>query len=112
MRHDGRRHDELRPIQITRDFTATPAGSVLWKQGGTIVLCTASITQELPPWFAPDKPGGWITAEYVMLPATTTQTLAQDRPYRFPRHRDTAIDWPGTPSGRRSLPDRSAHHRR
>ncbi len=73
MRTDGRRADELRPIQITRNFTATPAGSVLWKQGNTILLCTASITQDVPPWFGADKPGGWITAEYVMLPASTPQ---------------------------------------
>jgi len=73
MRNDGRRNDELRSITITRQFTATPAGSVLWKQGNTIVLCTASISPDLPPWMKDDKPGGWITAEYVMLPASTPQ---------------------------------------
>lgn len=61
----------LRDISITRNFTATPAGSVLWKQGNTILLCTASITQDVPPWFELDRKGGWITAEYVMLPAST-----------------------------------------
>ncbi|HEX8523900.1 MAG TPA: ribonuclease PH [Tepidisphaeraceae bacterium] len=66
-----RPHDQLRPITITRNFTSTPAGSVLWQQGGTILLVTASITQELPPWMSENKPGGWITAEYVMLPAST-----------------------------------------
>ncbi len=44
---------------------------MLWKQGNTIVWCTASITPELPPWMKDDKPGGWVTAEYVMLPAST-----------------------------------------
>jgi ribonuclease PH len=73
MRNDGRANDALRPITITRGFTQTPAGSVLWRQGETIVLCTASITRELPPWFKEDRPGGWITAEYVMLPASTPQ---------------------------------------
>jgi ribonuclease PH len=73
MRHDGRGEDELRPIKVTRNFTATPAGSVLWQQGNTIVLCTASISPELPPWMKEDRPGGWITAEYVMLPASTPQ---------------------------------------
>jgi ribonuclease PH len=73
MRHDGRRNDELRPIKVTRKFTDTPAGSVLWQQGNTIVLCTASISAELPPWMKDDRPGGWITAEYVMLPASTPQ---------------------------------------
>src|SRR5215212_3622033 len=71
MRHDGRAHDQLRPVKVTRDFTATPAGSVLWQQGNTIVWCTASVTQELPPWMREDRPGGWVTAEYVMLPAST-----------------------------------------
>ena len=73
MRHDGRANDQLRPIKITRGFTKTPAGSVLWEQGETVVLCTASVSAELPPWFKEDRPGGWITAEYVMLPASTPQ---------------------------------------
>src|SRR5688500_13520881 len=72
-RHDGRAPGQLRPITITRNFTAMPGGSVLWQQGGTIVWCTASVTREVPPWFRDDRPGGWITAEYVMLPASTPQ---------------------------------------
>ena len=73
MRQDGRSNDQLRPITITRNFTRTPAGSVLWKQGETVVLCTAAISPDLPPWMKDDRPGGWITAEYVMLPASTPQ---------------------------------------
>src|SRR3982750_1645863 len=73
MRHDGRAVQQLRPIKVTRQFTRTPAGSVMWEQGNTVVLCTASVTQELPPWFREDRAGGWITAEYVMLPASTPQ---------------------------------------
>ena len=76
MRSDGRASDQLRPIKITRRFTEVPAGSVLWEQGRTVVLCTASVSQELPPWFAVTRPGGWITAEYVMLPASTPQRKA------------------------------------
>ena len=71
MRLDGRPNDTLRPISITRQFTSAPAGSVLWKQGGTIVLVTASITPDVPPWFRDDRPGGWVTADYVMLPGST-----------------------------------------
>ena len=71
MRHDGRAGDQLRGVKITRGFTATPAGSVLWQQGNTIVWCAASITAEVPPWMKDDRPGGWVTAEYVMLPAST-----------------------------------------
>src|SRR5687767_11009927 len=73
MRNDGRPNDQLRPVKITRGFTKTPAGSVLWEQGGTVVLCTASISYDVPPWFRDDRAGGWITCEYVMLPASTPQ---------------------------------------
>jgi ribonuclease PH len=73
MRNDGRTAGALRPVKVTRGFTKTPAGSVLWEQGNTVVLCTASVTREVPPWFKEDRAGGWITAEYVMLPASTPQ---------------------------------------
>ena len=73
MRHDGRAPDQLRAVKITRGFTQAPAGSVLWQQGGTVVLCTASVVREVPPWFKETRPGGWITAEYVMLPGSTPQ---------------------------------------
>ena len=71
MRSDGRANDELRPVTVTRNFTTAPAGSVLWQQGGTIVLCTASVTAGVPPWFREDRAGGWVTADYVMLPGST-----------------------------------------
>ena len=73
MRPDGRNNDQLRPVTVTRGFTEASAGSVLWKQGSTIVLCTAAISPELPPWMKDDRPGGWVTCEYVMLPASTPQ---------------------------------------
>ncbi len=76
MRHDGREIGELWNISIKRNFTQTPAGSVLWKQGATVLLCTASVAREVPPWFKDDRPGGWITCEYVMLPASTPQRKA------------------------------------
>jgi ribonuclease PH len=61
----------LRPIKITRNFTQTPAASVLWQQGNTIVLVTGSVTPEVPPFFTENRPGGWVTAEYTMLPSST-----------------------------------------
>lgn len=73
MRQDGRTNDQLRPVTIRRRFTQTPGGSVLWQQGQTMVLCTAAVSAEVPPWFGADRAGGWITAEYVMLPASTPQ---------------------------------------
>ena len=71
MRSDGRPNDVLRPVRVTRGFTKTPAGSVLWQQGNTILLCTASVSREVPPWMKEDRPGGWVTCEYVMLPGST-----------------------------------------
>jgi len=62
-RADGRADDELRPITITRGFTSNPAGSVLIEFGQTRVMCTASVTEGVPPW----RRGsglGWLTAEY------------------------------------------------
>src|SRR4051812_47104815 len=72
-RTDGRPNDQLRPVRVTRGFTQAPAGSILWQQGGTVVLCTASVTRDVPPWFREDRAGGWVTCEYVMLPASTPQ---------------------------------------
>lgn len=76
MRHDGRAINQLRPITIQRKFTETAAGSVLWTQGKTIIFCTASISNDLPPFLKDDKAGGWLTAEYVMLPGSTPQRKA------------------------------------
>src|SRR4051794_1086056 len=72
-RTDGRPNDQLRPVRVTRGFTQAPAGSVLWQQGGTVVLCTASVTRDVPPWFGENRAGGWVTCEYVMLPGSTPQ---------------------------------------
>ncbi|MBJ8346614.1 ribonuclease PH [Antrihabitans sp. YC2-6] len=69
-RADGRADDELREVKITRGFTTHPAGSVLVEFGNTRVMCTASVTQDVPRW----RKGsglGWLTAEYAMLPAAT-----------------------------------------
>jgi len=71
MRSDGRKANQLREISIKRGFTQTPAGSVLWEQGKTVVLCTVSVATELPVWFDEKRAGGWVTAEYVMLPGAT-----------------------------------------
>ncbi len=69
----NRAADQLREIKITRRFTENAAGSVLWQQGKTIVLCTASVGRDLPPWFGPRSVGGWLTCDYVMLPGSTPQ---------------------------------------
>ena len=69
-RADGRADDQLREVRITRGFTTHPAGSVLVEFGQTRVMCTASVTDGVPPWRR-DSGLGWLTAEYAMLPAAT-----------------------------------------
>lgn len=71
-RHDGRKNNQLRTIEITTDFIEQPLASVLIKAGKTIVLCTASVEEEAPKWMKGEAvPRGWITAEYAMLPGST-----------------------------------------
>ncbi len=73
-RHDGRRPDELRALDIQPDFLEQPHGSVLYAQGRTVVLCTATVEQEVPRWLR-GKGKGWMTAEYAMLPASTGERM-------------------------------------
>ena len=80
MRHDNRRPDELRPITVPRHFTGAAAGSVLIKAGRTTILCTASVEEGLPPWKMKDpEPTGWLTAEYNMLPGSTSPRKPRER---------------------------------
>jgi ribonuclease PH len=67
---EGRRPDELRPVEIVVDYLEQPMGSVLYSQGKTRVLCTASLDEGVPRWLR-DSGRGWLTAEYSMLPAST-----------------------------------------
>ena len=69
-RADGRRTDELRPLEIVPDWLEQPHGSALVSQGKTKVLCTASIQEGVPRWLY-GKGRGWLTAEYSLLPAST-----------------------------------------
>jgi ribonuclease PH len=70
MRNDGRRPNELRPLELLPDYLEQPHGSVLFSQGKTKVLCTASIQEGVPRWLY-GKGRGWLTAEYSLLPAST-----------------------------------------
>ena len=72
-----KRSDELRRIEIVRDFTKYAAGSVLVKWGDTWVLCTASVSDKVPP-FLKDTGKGWVTAEYAMLPSCTPDRKERD----------------------------------
>lgn len=70
MRPSGRTSNQLRPIQITRNFTNHAEGSVLIEVGETRVLCNASLESGVPR-FLKGKNQGWLTAEYGMLPRAT-----------------------------------------
>ncbi|PRP56632.1 ribonuclease PH [Bacillus halotolerans] len=77
MRHDGRQHDELRPITFDLDFISHPEGSVLITAGNTKVICNASVEERVPP-FLRGGGKGWITAEYSMLPRATNQRTIRE----------------------------------
>jgi ribonuclease PH len=76
-RPDGRRTDELRPLDVQVDFLEQPHGAVLWSQGKTRVLCTASIDEGVPRWLR-DSGRGWMTAEYSLLPASTGERTERE----------------------------------
>jgi len=77
-RSDGRGPSELRAIRITRRYTSSCPGSVLVEMGRTRVICTALIEPGVPNWL--ERTGrGWLTSEYGMLPASTSQRKARDR---------------------------------
>jgi ribonuclease PH len=76
-RADGRRPDQLRPLQLEPDFLEQPHGSVLVSQGLTKVLCTASVQDGVPRWLY-GKGRGWLTAEYSLLPASTGERTERE----------------------------------
>lgn len=68
----------LRTVTIQRHFTAHTPGSVLYRCGDTVVLCTASLENKIPDWMV-GKGKGWITAEYNMLPGSTSPRKSRER---------------------------------
>ncbi|MEE8197383.1 MAG: ribonuclease PH [Acidiferrobacterales bacterium] len=77
MRPSGRQPDQLRTIQITRRFTRHAEGSVLVAFGDTQVVCTVTV-EERVPMFLKGAGQGWITAEYGMLPRSTSERMARE----------------------------------
>ena len=78
-RPDGRAADQLRPISFTPNFAPHATGSVLVSTGDTRVICSAMIEDGVPSWMKyQNVSGGWITAEYSMLPYSTLQRKARD----------------------------------
>lgn len=78
MRHDGRKPAELRELKIKRRYTRGAPGSVLIAAGRTTVLCTASVEASVPPWMK-GQGRGWVTAEYSMLPGSTSPRKPRER---------------------------------
>lgn len=76
-RPSGRRPDELRAVRITRHYTRHAEGSVLVEFGDTRVICTASVEKRVPR-FLLGSGSGWVTAEYGMLPRSTSERMARE----------------------------------
>ena len=70
----GRAADELRPVSVTRGYTEMTPGSVLFEMGRTKVLCTAGVELDVPRWMK-DRGEGWVTAEYAMLPGSSSERI-------------------------------------
>jgi ribonuclease PH len=78
-RFDGRIPDQLRPISFTPGIAPHSTGSVLVAAGNTRVICSAMIEESIPGWMKAQKvPGGWLTAEYSMLPYSTLDRKPRD----------------------------------
>jgi ribonuclease PH len=73
-----RSSDQLRDVEIRRGYLDSNPASVLYRCGRTIVLCTASLETKVPPWLE-GKGKGWVTAEYDMLPGSTSPRKRRDR---------------------------------
>ena len=77
MRIGGRKDEEMRPVTITRGYLKSAEGSALIEVGDTKVLCAASVEERVPP-FLRDSGQGWITAEYGLLPRSTTTRTSRE----------------------------------
>jgi ribonuclease PH len=78
-RADGRRADQLRPVSFEANFAPHATGSVLIRYGSTQVICAATIDPGVPTWMKQQGiKGGWLTAEYSMLPYATHERKARD----------------------------------
>jgi ribonuclease PH len=80
MRSDGRRPSELRSVKLIPNYVDYPEGSILITQGNTRVLCNVTFEHDLPDWIKSQKlPGGWLTADYAMLPRSTHRRTPRER---------------------------------
>ncbi|GBF23113.1 ribonuclease PH [Candidatus Gastranaerophilus sp. (ex Termes propinquus)] len=79
MRSDGRENNELRKIKFTSNYTKHSPGSVLAEFGDTKVLVCASFENSKPRWMSKDEVGGWLSAEYSLLPGSTNTRCQRER---------------------------------
>ena len=77
LREDGREVDNIRKVNVIRNYTIHAEGSVLISFGNTKVICTASVSDKVPP-FLRNQGKGWITAEYSMLPRATGERTQRE----------------------------------
>lgn len=79
MRLNNRNNNELRPIKFTHDYTKHALGSVLVEFGDTKVLVCANFEDTIPKWMEKDSNEGWLTAEYSLLPSSTSTRCQRER---------------------------------
>ena len=79
MRLENRKNNETREIKFTKNYTKHALGSVLVEFGDTKVITTASVETGKPKWMAKDDPRGWLTAEYSLLPSSTSTRCQKEK---------------------------------
>jgi len=79
MRIENRENNQIREVKFTRNYTKHALGSVLVEFGDTKVLTTASVETGKPKWMNKDDPRGWVTAEYSLLPSSTSTRCQRER---------------------------------
>ncbi len=89
-RSDGRALDTLRPVEMILGFHRPSEGSVLYRAGGTVVLCVASVDDKVPP-FLEGKNQGWVTGEYLMHPRANPRRQERDGRGKPPNGRTQEI---------------------
>ncbi len=77
-RPDGRKIDQLRKVEIIPDYISSAPGSVLFSMGDTRVICTATVSTDIPRWRR-GQGAGWLTAEYSMLPRSSPERIQRER---------------------------------
>ena len=90
VRSDGRNFNDLRPVQIVPNYLKTPLGSAMISMGDTKVICTVS-HEEMVPSFLVGKGTGWLTAEYSMLPGSSSRRIARESATGRPNSRAREI---------------------